>query len=170
MKNLISLFRRHPARMVGIVALLAVAIFGIYRFVGGNASQASAATPGTPSAVASTGPAADTAAGGGSCCAVPASSTPVQGEATVTGETQKIYVDIFSGIYDPSVLNLAAGIPAEITFAQSSGCTAYVQSEDLGFQADLTSGPQTIKLPGLQPGTYRFACGMNMVTGAIVVE
>ena len=61
-------------------------------------------------------------------------------------------------------------MPTEITFSQSSGCTGYVQSQDLGFQADLTSGPQTVKLPALQPGTYGFACGMGMVTGQIVVQ
>ena len=71
---------------------------------------------------------------------------------------------------NPSVIKLKAGVPAEITFGQSSGCTGYVQSEDLGFQADLRGGPQTVRLQGLQPGTYGFACGMNMVTGQIVVE
>ena len=79
-------------------------------------------------------------------------------------------MDVSSGSYDPNVVKLKAGVPAEITFGQSSGCTGYVQSEALGFQADLTAGPQTVKLPPLEPGTYDFECGMYMVSGEIVVE
>jgi plastocyanin domain-containing protein len=45
-----------------------------------------------------------------------------------------------------------------------------VQSQQLGFAEDLTSGPKTVKLGALQPGTYTFACGMNMVSGTIVVK
>jgi hypothetical protein len=169
MKNFASLFRRNPSRVAGIVALIAVAILGIYRFAGGD-TQAQAATSRTPGAVVTTGPVKSNAARSSGCCASGAPSTPVEGAAAVIGGIQKISVDLSSGTYKPNSLKLRAGVPAEITFGRSSGCTGYVQSADLGFQADLTSGPQTIKLPALQPGTYGFACGMGMVTGEIVVE
>jgi plastocyanin domain-containing protein len=87
----------------------------------------------------------------------------------VQGGVQKINVDASSG-YKPNVIQLKAGVPAEITFSQSSGCTAIVQSADLGFQEDLSAGPKTVKVKALQPGTYKFACGMNMVQGQIVVQ
>jgi len=45
-----------------------------------------------------------------------------------------------------------------------------VQSNDLGFSEDLTAGPKTVKLAALEPGTYAFSCGMEMVFGKIVVE
>ncbi len=61
-------------------------------------------------------------------------------------------------------------MPAEITFGQSSGCTAQVISQDLGFSEDLTSGPKTVKLAGLSAGEYEFSCGMQMVFGKVVVE
>jgi Cu+-exporting ATPase len=79
-------------------------------------------------------------------------------------------VDVSKGYYDPSTIELQAGIPAEITFSQSSGCTGQVQSQDLGFSADLTQGSATVKLPALTAGTYGFACGMNMVHGTIIVK
>ena len=41
---------------------------------------------------------------------------------------------------------------------------------DLGFSEDLSSGPKTIKLGALKAGTYAFTCGMQMVTGTIVVK
>jgi Cu+-exporting ATPase len=94
----------------------------------------------------------------------------VAGAATVDGGVQKISVDLSSGSYNPNTLQLKAGVPAEITFGQSSGCTGVVQSSDLGFSEDLSAGPNTVKIGALKAGTYNFACGMNMVTGTIVVQ
>jgi len=157
-----------------IVALVIAAFFGAYRFAqASNSNTASAATAiaGAP-APAAEGffGSADSAgaAGGGGCCG--GGGAPVEGAATVEGDTQKIAVDLSSGSYNPNVIKLKAGVPTEITFGQSSGCTAQVQSAELGFAEDLTSGPKTVKLAALQAGTYGFACGMNMVTGQIVVE
>ena len=177
MKNVTSLFKQHRLRLVIIVVLVAVAIVGVYRYANAGGSQAQAG-PGTVAQAGSNGTTAGataTSAGSGTvarggCCGGGGSSTPISGTAQATSGIQKISVDLSSGSYDPSVLRLKAGVPAEITFGQSSGCTGYVQSSDLGFQADLTGGPQTVKLPALKAGTYGFACGMNMVTGQIVVE
>jgi sulfite exporter TauE/SafE/plastocyanin domain-containing protein len=108
------------------------------------------------------------AAGECSCCA-PAASQKTQGTAEASGGVQKIAVDVSQG-YNPNEIVLKAGVPAEITFGQSSGCTAVVQSKDLGFEEDLTTGPKTVKLQGLATGTYAFACGMDMVRGTIVVQ
>jgi hypothetical protein len=179
MKNVTLPLRANRVRLAVIVVLLAVALLGAYRYADANKAQAQAA-PGAQAQVASTGgntgsaspgsTSAGAAGGGGGCCGGGGSSTPIAGAAEVAGGVQKISVDLSSGSYDPNVLKLKAGVPAEITFGQSSGCTGYVQSQDLGFEADLTGGPQTVKLPGLQPGQYNFACGMGMVSGQIVVE
>jgi Cupredoxin-like domain len=134
-----------------------------------SASTSTAAAAGTAGTTGVAGAAGGTAAGG--CCGGGgASSAPIAGTAQVTGGVQKISVDLSSGSYNPNVLNLQAGVPAEITFGQSSGCTGQVQSQQLGFAEDLTSGAKTVKLGALQPGTYSFACGMNMVSGTIVVK
>jgi len=177
MKNVTLPLRANRIRLVVIVVLLAIALLGAYRYGTANKAQAQAA-PGAQTQVASNGGAAGPTspgptsggAAGGGCCGSGGSSTPIEGTAEVAGGIQKIAVDLSSGSYNPNVLKLKAGVPAEITFGQSSGCTGYVQSQDLGFEADLTGGPQTVKLPGLQPGQYNFACGMGMVSGLIVVE
>jgi len=91
-------------------------------------------------------------------------------QADVVDGVQRITVDLSKGYYDPSVIELVAGVPAEITFGQSTGCTAQVQSQDLGFYEDLQAGPVTVKLAALEPGTYGFTCGMNMVSGSVVVK
>lgn len=163
------------ASRYAMIAILAVAaFFGAYRFASASQQGASggiaSATAGLVPAATSGGSAAGGAAtgGGGGCCG--GGGAPVEGKAAVAGGVQKISVDLSSGSYNPNVLKLKAGVPAEITFGASSGCTGQVQSTDLGFSEDLTSGPKTVKLGALKAGTYNFACGMNMVTGQIVVE
>ena len=178
-------------RRVMIVALVLIAAFGAYKFASAQAGSApvSAATSGqtdaggalTP-AVASVDPsAADpsaAAAGAGAACACCGSGAPTEngvtgprtdGVAAVEGGVQKISVDVGS-VYTPNAITLKAGVPAEIIFSQSQGCTQIVESADLGFSEDLAAGPRTVKLQGLQPGTYAFSCGMQMVFGQIVVE
>jgi hypothetical protein len=113
------------------------------------------------------------AAGGGTCCGGTASASAApasQGAAVMSGGVQKISVDLSSGTYNPDTLILKTGVPAEITFGQSSGCTGIVQSQQLGFSEDLSSGPKTVDLDSLKPGTYSFSCGMGMVIGKIVVQ
>jgi plastocyanin domain-containing protein len=95
---------------------------------------------------------------------------PVEGAAKVEGDVQTLTVDLSNGYYEPNVIKLAAGVPAEITFGQSSGCTGQVMSKDLNFFEDLTTGPKTVSIPALEPGEYAFSCGMEMVFGKIVVE
>jgi len=165
-------------RYLIVAVLVAAAFFGAYRFAQASNSQgASGAIAAVNGAV--TSPVADGAGAAGSgagsgaaggCCGSGAASAPIEGAATVEGGVQKVSVDLSTGSYNPNVIKLKAGVPAEITFGQSSGCTAVVQSADLGFSEDLTSGPKTVKLQDLKAGTYTFACGMNMVTGQIVVE
>lgn len=158
-----------------IVALLAmVAFFATYRYA--EATNAGAAVPG--GAVAA-GPVAGQAAtgatgqigGGGGCCGGGGGGGPkVSKQAEVVGGVQKISVDLSSGSYDPSEIQLKAGVPAQITFGQGSGCLSYVQSQDLGFSEDLTGGPKTVQIPALKAGTYGFTCGMGMVSGSVVVK
>jgi hypothetical protein len=180
-------------RWAVIVAIALVAFFASYRYAiatsgSQSASGTSTAAAGTNGAVvsggggccgggakaaASTGAASGTAAGasaGGGCCGGGASGPKTTKSAAVAGGVQKVAVDVSKGYYDPSTIELKAGVPAEITFSQASGCTGIVQSQQLGFSEDLSSGPKTVKLPALQAGTYQFACGMNMVTGTIVVQ
>lgn len=171
--------QNNTVRMVVIGVLVVGAFFGAYRFASAKNGRASNPTRGAASAqgaATGTGTAGGSAAAGCACCG--GSSTPavngvsgavVEGVATLGGGVQTIAVDVTS-VYNPNVIKLKAGIPAEVTFSQSTGCTGQVQSADLGFSEDLSGGPKTVKLPALKAGTYAFSCGMNMVFGKIVVE
>ncbi|PKQ29113.1 MAG: hypothetical protein CVT60_07045 [Actinobacteria bacterium HGW-Actinobacteria-10] len=161
------------SRYLLIAVLVLFAFFASYRFAlaargdGGTVTGVSPA--GALTQVANNG----TAGAGGAgcaCCGNSGSSTPVEGTAVADADgVQRITVDATNG-YNPNVIKLAAGVPAEITFTQAQGCMAQVMSEQLGFYEDLTGGPKTIKLDGLTAGTYEFSCGMQMVFGQIVVE
>jgi sulfite exporter TauE/SafE len=104
------------------------------------------------------------------CCGSGASGPSVTGTATIDAGVQRITVDTSSGRYVPDVVVLQRGVPAEITFTQSTGCLSVVEIPDLGIARDLTEGPVTITLPALEPGEIGFNCGMRMVFGKIVVQ
>ncbi len=104
------------------------------------------------------------------CCAGAGDGTPIEGAAALGADgVQRITVNTASG-YDPNVIKLRAGVPAEVTFRQAGGCLAVVMSEEIGFYEDLTQGDATIRIPALEPGRYGFSCGMKMVFGEFVVE
>lgn len=155
-------------RWAVIAAIAGIAFFASYRY-----AIAQTSTPQTAAAGAiATGPTGTvtSVSGGGGCCGSGATGPATTKKADVKADVQTVAVDVSKGYYDPSTIELKAGVPAEITFSQSSGCTGQVQSQQLGFAEDLSGGPKTVKIAAQQPGTYSFACGMGMVTGSIVVK
>jgi len=100
-----------------------------------------------------------------------AAPTPVESAtAKPSGSGQILNVDTSSGSFAPSQLIAEAGKPVEITFGQGSGCLAEVVFPELNIRQSLEGGPVTVKLPALEPGTYAFACGMDMQRGVLVVQ
>ena len=143
------------------VMWFAVALFGLAAIIGAY-QYISARSAASLGASASGAPAttADSA---------PITGPEVDGTAVVSDGVQKITVNV-TNVYNPNVVYLKAGVPTELTFAGGQGCTVRVQSESLGFAEGMAGGPVTVKLDALQPGTYPFACGMNMVHGKVVVR
>jgi len=159
-------------RYAVIALLVIVAFFASYKFAvaaRGGATPAEAATSVVSGSGGAGASVSDTPAC--ACCGgASGSTTPVEGAAKAEADgVQRITVNT-DGSYDPNVIKLAAGVPAEITFKAASGCMGQVMSKDLGFYEDLTTGDKTVKLDGLDAGTYEFSCGMQMVFGQIVVE
>lgn len=129
--------------------------------------QGAVASPGRdPRRASGAAPAAPACA----CCGGAAEQPTVEKRAVVEGGVQRITVDVSGGFFDPNVIRLKAGLPAEVTFTEGAGCLAQVMSDDLGFFEDLTRGGATVRLDALRPGRYEFSCGMRMVFGTIVVE
>lgn len=163
-------------RLRSAMILLIVVFAFVASYQLATASTARSATAGS----AARGPAAalnaaGTSAGNSSlpcaCCGGSGTGEKIEGAAVVENGVQKITVDTSNG-YNPNTIKLTAGIPAEITFKQASGCLGQVQSKDFGFYEDLTTGDKTVRIEAdkLQPGEYSFSCGMQMQFGTIVVE
>jgi plastocyanin len=151
-----------PPIVWAVVGVLAVAVvYGGYQFLSASKAQSVAAPATSQSA-----PAASQGTAGESA---PITGPEVDGTAQVSNGVQKLAVNV-SNVYSPNVIYLKAGVPAELTFSGGQGCTVKVQSQSLGFAADMSAAPATVKLQALQPGTYPFACGMNMVHGRVVVQ
>lgn len=127
---------------------------------GGGASTAAAA-PADGSAAA---------AGGGCCGGGGGSNATVAGKTTVSGDVQRVTIDLTTGSYSPNRITAKAGVPLELVFkGPASGCNGQVVSQQLGFQQDVSNGG-TIKVGALKAGNYEFSCSMGMYIGQIVVK
>lgn len=65
------------------------------------------------------------------------------------------------------------GKPAQLKFIPSDnmGCMNEVVSRDLNFDEKLDGKKDvTIDIPTDKPGTYNYACGMDMFHGKVVVK
>lgn len=74
--------------------------------------------------------------------------------------------------YSPNNTVIKPGEPSIINFkTEEVGCTGIVLSEDLGFNITLKANANNfINIKSLKPGTYDYACGMNMYKGTITVK
>jgi len=82
---------------------------------------------------------------------------------------QRVHVTVTDG-YDPDAIIVEAGVPVEIEFSEGHGCLGRVVFDTLGVEANLEDGGAIVRLPALEPGTYGFRCGMDMVHGTLIAE
>ncbi|WP_318765082.1 cupredoxin domain-containing protein [Lactiplantibacillus carotarum] len=85
---------------------------------------------------------------------------------------QTVNVTVKGG-YQPQVVELKRGVPAELTFTRTSdqGCLDVVHSDALKFKTDLPlDQPQTVTIPTDQAGEFEFSCGMDMFSGKVVIK
>lgn len=91
--------------------------------------------------------------------------------AKTIGSNQSIEI-IVKGGYSPDTIQAIAGVPLHITFdrQESGSCTEKVIIPAFLISADLPANRRTtVVFTPDTPGTYEFACGMNMVHGKLIV-
>lgn len=94
-----------------------------------------------------------------------------EGTAKDSGGKQVVAITVKDGFYSPNKITAASGTPIEVVFSgKAKGCLAKPKFEVLGKQTDFTSGNATLDLGNLQPGIYKFTCGMGMNAGTITVR
>lgn len=80
---------------------------------------------------------------------------------------------VVKGGYEPEVLYLKQGVPAEVTFKMEdmTSCLSRVVFSSLGVEEDLSKEKQAkIQIPTDKAGEIDYACGMDMFHGKIVVK
>jgi plastocyanin domain-containing protein len=89
------------------------------------------------------------------------------------GDHQVVHVTVTPHGYDPSTIQLKAGVPTRIVFKQTSDseCLSQVKIPDFGVEAtNLPLNKETaIEFTPNASGNFTFTCGMEMTRGTIVV-
>ncbi|MDN6783451.1 MAG: cupredoxin domain-containing protein, partial [Bifidobacterium mongoliense] len=96
------------------------------------------------------------------------------GHATAAREDAGVqHIDIVvKGGYSPSTIQVRAGVPVRLAFdrRENGECSSHVVFPDFGIDRTLTAFQATVvEFTPDTPGTYEFACGMNMLHGTLIV-
>ena len=135
----------------------------LFAFVLAFALAACGAPETDPSA--SEAPVADT-----SVADAPPASAPVAMEDGV----QVAHVEAGMSGYAPGRVELEAGVPARLVFTRTveSDCMEHVQIPALGVERTRLplNEPVAVEFTPEEGGDYTFVCGMDMVSGTLVVK
>lgn len=111
--------------------------------------------------------------------AAPGHHTMSASEHTATpsaaaGEAQVIHITVGKAGYTPSEIKLEPGIPARLVFirTENGGCTDQIQIPAFGIEPTPLplNTAVTFEITPEKSSTFKFACGMDMVTGTVVVQ
>lgn len=103
---------------------------------------------------------------------VAASAFTFVAEARVA-DTQIVKLVVTEKGFEPNSVDVKPGsdVVLMITRKTDSTCAKQVQVASKELKADLPlNKPVTLKLGKLEKGEIRFACGMNMISGVLVVK
>ena len=93
-------------------------------------------------------------------------------DATAVGEAQEARIVVRGG-YSPDVVRVRVGVPLRIVFdrQEDGDCSARVVFPELAVSYWLAPHAITVvELAVDRPGSYEFACGMNMIHGTLIAE
>lgn len=96
----------------------------------------------------------------------------VEVPAAAADGVQRIIINVEDTRYSPASTIARAGVPTEVTFRTNNtqGCTRAIIITSLNVEKVLpATGDTRIDLGELEPGMYRYTCGMGMYSGSIKV-
>ncbi|GFI59431.1 hypothetical protein IMSAG044_00315 [Lactobacillaceae bacterium] len=88
-------------------------------------------------------------------------------------QTKKVVVNAENHGYKTETVTFKQGKPAKLKFIPSDnmGCMNEVVFKELGIDEKLDGKKEvTVDIPTDKPGTYNYACGMDMFHGKVVVK
>jgi P-type Cu+ transporter len=92
--------------------------------------------------------------------------------AELRGASQEVEITVKGG-YSPNLIRVREGVPVRLVFdrQEAGDCTSRVVFPDFGISRSLAPFTRTVvKFTPDRSGEFGFACGMNMVHGAVLVE
>jgi plastocyanin domain-containing protein len=93
------------------------------------------------------------------------------GATSLGSAVQEIHVTVKGG-YSPDLIEARPDVALRIHFRreEASPCSEEIVFPDFGIHRQLPAFETTvIELPAAKPGSYRFACGMDMMRGTLKV-
>jgi plastocyanin len=87
--------------------------------------------------------------------------------------TQSVTVTLDEKGYQPDSFKLRQGVPARVTFVRKveSGCGTEIVLADYNIKRELPfNRAVTIEFTPTKTGEFKFACGMDMLRGKIIVQ
>jgi plastocyanin domain-containing protein len=93
--------------------------------------------------------------------------------AAATKPTTTVEIAVTRDGFVPAEVKVPPGRPVKLVVTRKveRTCATEIVMKDLGVDRPLPlNAPVTIALKPLKPGTYRYACGMDMIAGALKVE
>jgi len=100
-------------------------------------------------------------------------SMPTHGSAEAPAEVQTARIAVTEKGFEPQTVTLRTGVPARLTVVRTTDktCGTEIVFPTLSIRRALPlNEPVVIELTPAQTGDIAFACGMNMLKGAVVVQ
>ncbi|HKC87892.1 MAG TPA: efflux RND transporter periplasmic adaptor subunit [Blastocatellia bacterium] len=102
-----------------------------------------------------------------------ADAKPSQSSHRSLGRTQTVTVTLTEKGYQPDSFKLRKGIPARITFVRKveATCGAEIVLAEYNIKRELPlNQPVIVEFTPAKAGEFKFACGMDMIKGKLIVE
>jgi RND family efflux transporter MFP subunit len=102
----------------------------------------------------------------------PAEPLDAKSARSSQAQTQSVTVTLGEKGYQPDSFKLRRGVPARVTFVRKveSGCGTEIVLADYNIKRELPfNQPVTVEFTPSKAGEFKFACGMDMLRGKIIV-
>jgi cupredoxin-like protein len=103
----------------------------------------------------------------------PAKAKPSQPVQSSQDQTQSVTVTLDARGYHPESFSLQQGIPARVTFVRKveGSCGDEIVLADYNIKRELPlNQPVVVEFTPAKTGEFKFACGMDMIRGKIIVQ
>ena len=100
-------------------------------------------------------------------------ASPAHAAIPEPGNAQVVELTVTSKGFEPSVVTVKAGKPVKLVVTRKTErtCATEIVMKDFGVNQPLPyEKPVTVVVSPKGPGQYRFACGMDMIAGALKVQ